>query len=119
MTAQSWMLPEELRQLADSGETGLVAEVLAVFQSDTAERVAAIRAAADAGNRVELRKQGHALKGSSGQVGAAALAGLCKSLEASAATASLPEIAAIVAAISAEFDEVCRQIRADHPESQS
>ena len=44
----SWVLPEELRQLAESDED-LVKEVLAVFRSDTAERIARLRAALDRG----------------------------------------------------------------------
>ena len=112
MTGEHWVLPAELRELADSGEKGIVEEVLTVFQSDTAERIAAMRAAGNRGERDELRKQGHALKGSSGQVGATALAVLCRSLEMTAATAGEPELAEIVERIDREFQQVARQMQA-------
>lgn len=112
MTEQSWTLPEELRQLAESGEAGLVEEVLSVFQSDTAERIAAMRAASARDDRTEIRKQAHALKGSSGQVGAAGLAERCRALEISAGTVSAAELAEMVAGIGREFETVSRQISA-------
>ncbi len=110
MTEQSWTLPEELRQLAETGEAGLVEEVLSVFQSDSAERIGAMRAACAREDRAEIRKQAHALKGSSGQVGAAGLAARCRALELAAATASAAEVAEMVDGISREFDVVSRQI---------
>ena len=111
MTARPWVLPEELRQLSEGGDAGIVQEVLTVFQSDTAERVAAIRAASAAGDRATLRKQGHALKGSSAQVGALALAGACKALEDTALSAPAADLAEIVAKIDREFQDVCRQMQ--------
>lgn len=97
--------------MAGSGETGLVEEVLAIFQSDTAERVEAMRAAAAAADRATLRKQAHALKGSAGQVGALPLAEICKTLENTALTAPAPELAELVASIAGEFQDVCGQMQ--------
>ena len=110
MTAESWILPEELRELAESGEAGLVEEVLAVFLTDTAERFAAMQQASAAMDRETLRKQGHALKGSSAQVGAMRLADLCKTLEATAPTAAPGDLAAVVADIGREFGKVREKI---------
>jgi len=110
MTAESWILPEELRQLAESGETGLVEEVLGVFLKDTEERIAAMQVAMAATDREKLRKQGHALKGSSAQVGAMGLAELCRTLEATASTATPAELAAVVAEIGREFSKVRQKI---------
>jgi two-component system, sensor histidine kinase and response regulator len=110
MTAESWILPEELRQLAESGETGLVEEVLDVFVKDTEERIAAIQAALAAMDREKLRRQGHALKGSSAQVGAMRLADLCRTVEGTAATATPAEIAGVVAEIAREFGKVRQKI---------
>jgi two-component system, sensor histidine kinase and response regulator len=110
MTAESWILPEELRQLAESGEAGLVEEVLDVFVKDTEERIAAMQAALTAMDREKLRKQGHALKGSSAQVGAMGLAELCRTLEATALTVTPAEIAGVVAEIAREFGKVQNKI---------
>jgi HPt (histidine-containing phosphotransfer) domain-containing protein len=108
MTGDRWVLPAELRELAECGETGIVQEVLTVFVSDSTERISAMRAACAPLDRERLRKQGHALKGSSGQVGAVALAALCKALETTAEAASHDEITALIGRIDGEFREIAR-----------
>ncbi len=113
MMAQSWVLPEELRQLAESGDAEIVQEVLSVFQSDTAERLAAMRAASADGDRVAIGRQAHAVKGSSGQVGALALAEICRRLETSAAAASPAEVDDLISRIERELQSVCRQMQAE------
>jgi HPt (histidine-containing phosphotransfer) domain-containing protein len=112
MTSESWVLPEELRMLAEGGDDDLVKEVLAVFQSDTGERVAKMRAACAAENREEVRKQAHALKGSSGQVGAMGLSKICQALEMKAREASREEIETLVGKIEGEFLKVRGEMRA-------
>jgi histidine phosphotransfer protein HptB len=107
MTSDSWVLPEELRALAEGGDDDLVKEVLSVFQSDTAERLHAMRATTD---REELRKQAHALKGSSGQVGAIGLSKICQTLETNARAAQPDELQKLVAEIESEFAIVKKQM---------
>jgi len=108
--AVSWVLPEELRQLADSDE-GLVEEVLAVFRSDTSDRIAKLGAALDRGDRIVVKNQAHAIKGSAGQVGASGVFALCREIEIQAASdgAALKDL---VTQLEAAFAAVCRDMSA-------
>ncbi len=108
MTSRSWSLPEELRQLAGSGEEELVQEVLAVFQSDTADRLAKLQGALAGNDRTQVKSEAHAIKGSSGQVGAAAMAAICQSIESRALTAGSAELQDLTRQLAAAFDEVVR-----------
>lgn len=111
MTPQPWTLPEELRQLAEAGDGNLVKEVLSVFQSDSAERLQALRAASAAGDRETVRKQAHTLKGSSAQVGALAMSNICQRLESCAREASAQEIDDLIGKIEVDFAAVRQQMQ--------
>jgi HPt (histidine-containing phosphotransfer) domain-containing protein len=76
-----WTLPDALRELVLGGEREIVAEVLALFQSDTQSRLGMLREAVQSGDRPRVRSQAHSLKGSAVQVGAAALANSCREME--------------------------------------
>jgi histidine phosphotransfer protein HptB len=108
----AWVLPDELRQLAEHGESGLVQEVLAVFQSDTAERLRKVLIAIANNDRSEVRHQSHAIRGSAGQVGAHAVAALCHSLESLAPTAGPAELQDLARRAETAFAEVVRDMNA-------
>jgi len=108
----AWVLPEELRQLAEQVDKGIVAEVLTAFQNDTAARVAKLRTALADGDRTGIRNESHAMKGSAGQVGAPALAAICQSLEFRAMIADTAELQSILNQVEAEFSEVLHAINA-------
>ena len=107
--AVPWVLPDELRQLAES-DKGLVKEVLSVFRSDTAERIAKLRAALDRGDRVTVKNQAHAVKGSAGQVGAAEVSELCRKIEFQAVASDEAVLRALVAQLDTAFASVCREM---------
>jgi HPt (histidine-containing phosphotransfer) domain-containing protein len=107
-----WVLPEELRQLAGQGENGLVQELLAVFRTDTAERLTKLQNALDDHNHSEVRAQAHAIKGSAGQVGAMAVAEICRSIESQALTARRGELDDLARQLHAAFAEVLRAMNA-------
>jgi histidine phosphotransfer protein HptB len=107
----SWVLPEELRQLAESDES-LVNEVLAVFQSDTSDRVRKLRAAVEQNDRIQVRNQAHAVKGSAGQVGALVVSSLCRQLELEALTADQAVLRDVASRLQTEFVSVCRDMNA-------
>src|SRR3954451_18625890 len=109
----AWFLPEELKQLADTGEAGLVNEVLAVFQTDTAERIESLRKALAAGDRTHVKNQAHAIKGSAAQVGANPLAAICHSLEAQAMTAEPAQLQSILRQLESAFSDVVRAMQSD------
>ena len=111
MPSEPWVLPEELRLLAESDED-LVNEVLSVFQSDTADRLRKLRAALEAGDRQVVKNQAHAVKGSAGQVGAAGVSDLCRQIESQALTADASMLHDLTAQLEAAFADVCREMTA-------
>jgi HPt (histidine-containing phosphotransfer) domain-containing protein len=108
----TWQLPEELRQMAESGDAEIVQEVLTVFQTDTASRLKSLQAALATANTAQVRTQAHSIKGSAGQVGALGFAALCQRIEQEAARGSSEELAALVRELESSFAEVCRAIKA-------
>jgi HPt (histidine-containing phosphotransfer) domain-containing protein len=85
-----------------------VQEVLSVFRTDTAERIAKLKAALARDDRTTVRHQAHAIKGSSGQVGAMEVSSLCRQLEADAMTASPDVLKDLATRAEAAFAEVLR-----------
>src|SRR5689334_2264582 len=108
MSPGSWVLPEELRQLAECGDESLVKEVLNVFRTDTAERLAKLRNALERGDLAQVKGQAHSMKGSASQVGARSVAMLCQQIEAEALTADPATLRDVVDRVEAEFAAVIR-----------
>jgi histidine phosphotransfer protein HptB len=107
-----WTLPEALQQLAMAGEQDLVAEVLTLFQTDTDSRLRTLRSAVESGNRKVVRAEAHSLKGSAGQVGAAALADSCRQLELTAETC--PDFTPLLQEIEARFALVSKAMAVEY-----
>lgn len=74
------------------------------FLDDGRTQLAAMRAAAAAGDTAALVRPVHSLKSSSANVGAAALADACRALEADARSGSVPEVLARVTACEEAFE---------------
>ena len=96
-----WTLPDALLELALGGDRDIVAEVLALFQSDTQSRIGMLREAVESGDRPRARSQAHSLKGSALQVGATALAESCREMELAAEVR--PDLLALLDEIEARF----------------
>ena len=106
------MDPETIRQLRDAaGEDGFV-QIRAEFLSGGARALEEMARAAEGGDADMLRKRIHALKGSSGSLGASRLEALCREIEPTVAGAAAPERAAAVARLAAEFEAVRRALEA-------
>lgn len=101
-----WTLPEELQQLAREGAADVVADVIAVFQEDTASRLEVLREAVRNGNCILIRAEAHALKGSSAQLGASAMAHMCSQMEQVGTAGNVEEAAGLLAQIQQQFLEV-------------
>ncbi len=101
-----WSLPEELQQLALDGGADVVAEVIAVFQEDTASRLDVLREAIRNGNCNVIRAEGHALKGSSAQVGVVDMARMCFQMEQMGSTGNIAEAVRLFAQIEEHFSAV-------------
>lgn len=101
-----WTLPEELQQLAQEGAADVVADVIAVFREDTASRLEVLREAIRNGDCISIRAEAHALKGSSAQLGASAMAHTCLQMEQVGNTRNVTEAAGLLAQIQQQFLEV-------------
>lgn len=97
--------PEVLAQY-ETMSPGFSAELIALFQRDMPVRLAILRAAVGAADWNAVAEVAHTLKGSSGNLGAAALAEVCATLQVSAAAGDAPRIAALAREVERAWDEV-------------
>ena len=84
MTDDSTVLdPEALERLLDmvGGDIEFLDELIETYLDDAPTQLRAMRAATEAGDMGELVRPAHSLKTNSANMGAEALAGLCRSLE--------------------------------------
>jgi two-component system, sensor histidine kinase and response regulator len=103
----AYKLPQELLRLAREGEGDLAAEVFALFQSDTTSRLEVLRRAVASGDTGLICAQAHALKGSAGQVGAEAMAEMCRQMEKSANERKMADVTMQFEHLEQHFAEIC------------
>ncbi len=94
---------DEFREY-DDADGSLVKDMIALYLRDGAERLAEIRRSFDAGESESLMKAAHALKGGASNIGADAIADLCKTIEQCARDGTPGAAAGAVAALPAAFD---------------
>ena len=82
-----------------------------LFLTDGAARVAALREAAGKGDAHAIAELAHSLKGSSGTFGATALADSCAELEAAASAGDLATAPRLVDTVGAGFDRASRALQ--------
>ena len=99
---------EEFREFDDENQS-MTQEVIELFLNDTPPRLAAMRAAAGAGDAEALTKAAHALKGGAGNIGAKAIQQHADALEA-ASREAMPEDAQLRVAKLAELWEQTREV---------
>jgi HPt (histidine-containing phosphotransfer) domain-containing protein len=87
-----WHLPETLREIEQAGEKTIVLELITSFQNDTARRFERLHAAVARLDAATVKAEAHAMQGSARQMGAAALADLCRAVEAAAAQGNWLEL---------------------------
>ena len=98
------------------GGDALVRELTAMFLADTPERLAAARAAAEAGDAARAAYWTHAMKSSSAQLGALGLARLCAESEQMASRGELSGIPAKLDQAELEFEQFRTWLRSVAPE---
>jgi HPt (histidine-containing phosphotransfer) domain-containing protein len=111
-TSDLWKLPESLLEFVNSGDEEMVAEILSLFQQDSAERLRELNVALSNHDRVSIRKQAHTLKGASLQVGATALSTLCLEIEMYADEAPEAQLVDLVVRTWECYDRTCREMAA-------
>jgi HPt (histidine-containing phosphotransfer) domain-containing protein len=104
----AWALPETLRQLADDGAAGLILELIEAFRADTVPRLSQMREAIANADAKGLSNAAHAIKGGAQQMGAGAMASICRELELAAMDTPASELVKRLNALEAEFAQVYR-----------
>ena len=88
------------------------ASLLHTFILDSEQRIAAIGATVQAADADALRRAAHSFKGSAGNMGALAVADLCRQLEELGRDGTTAGAEPLVAQLRREFDFVEQEIRA-------
>jgi PAS domain S-box-containing protein len=97
---------EELRQLGGEDGDDMSGELIALYLRDAPALLAAMRAAAAAGDAPALRQAAHGLKSSSGYLGARRLSQMCAELERQAREGAPRDCAQVLEAAGREFARV-------------
>jgi HPt (histidine-containing phosphotransfer) domain-containing protein len=101
-----------LRQLTRPGEPDVLREVLQLFQTDIAERLAALDAALSSGDLAGVARTAHTVKGSAGNIGARPLLDACRAVEDSARQRDPDRVRLTVNALHGEVTRVASAIDA-------
>lgn len=106
----------ELKDLAGPDDKAFMAELAATYLRDLPGRLAAIRAAVAARDAEALRQAAHALKGSSGNIGAQRLQKVCLLLEEAGHAGSTQGLGPLLADLDAEAAGVRADLEALTPD---
>ena len=93
---------KDIRELAGPENPGFLADLANTYLGDLPGRLESIRAAVTSGNAEDLRQAAHALKGSSGNVGAKRMQKICLLLEGVGKSGDLQGAAEMLAAMDKE-----------------
>ncbi len=102
-----------VRALQQPGGPDVLARIVDIFLSSSPGIVAAIRAAADAGDAAALRQAAHKLKSSSANLGGNSLSEICRQLEAAGAAGAVADAVAMLDVLEFEYEAVERALRAE------
>ncbi len=94
---------ESLGDLDDDGEESIVAELAGMFLENAFSRIETLQEAVEKGDANSVRETAHALKGSSGNMGAHKMHDLCTKLQEAGESGDLTETPAILEQLEAEF----------------
>ena len=109
-----WVVPAALQHLSECGETDLVEELIAEFQTDTASRLETVGRAIVAADYATIRLEAHTIKGSAVQVGANKVADACRQVEVAARNTRREELGLLFRSLLDDFEDVRGAIAARH-----
>ena len=109
---QPWTVPPALAELWDAGQSDVVIELIDLFLTDTADRLARLREAFGRADLDQLRRMAHSIKGSCSQMGEDQMALMGKQLEEKAKADSFAECEEILVRLADQFELSSRAIRA-------
>ena len=100
-----------LRELDPTGQAGIVARVLATFDSSLQRLQTQFNAAVEAGDAETMRQVAHTLRSSSASVGAMDLSGACREVENAVREGRLPDLPDQAARLQREFPRAAAAVR--------
>jgi FOG: HPt domain len=100
-----------LRSLGDEGDDTFLKEIIGIYLEDTPLRLADIRAAASAGDTMLYTRSAHTIKGSSSNVGAAAVRALAEQLEHRSKLEPHSALEPLLAELEAAFERASVELR--------
>ena len=95
-----------LRQLTPPGEPDVLVEVLKLFVHEVPKKILTLQTALDAGDAAQVGRAAHSLKGSSGNIGAAAMLEVCRRIDDAAKTGDLERVALLMPQLTEEYHRV-------------
>ncbi len=104
------MALEAIQSLDPGQGDALVLKVIKVYEENSAELISVLADAFNTGSAEEIRKTAHALKSSSGNVGAERFADMCRDIEQAAKNGSFEGMAEKIAALNMEHDAVLAEL---------
>lgn len=102
---------ESYRALQEDGQPDVVTEFIDVFLEDLPTRLSRLEQSVANDSATEIRSAAHALKGSSGSVGATALSAVCGQLEALARTGGTTDARDLHTRILAEVERAVVELK--------
>jgi two-component system, sensor histidine kinase and response regulator len=97
---------DELAELGDEEDPEWLASILEKFVEDAASRIVKLVVASESADAAQLGQVAHALKGSSGNIGAAGMVATCQQLQALGKSGSVQGAGDLIAALEKEFARV-------------
>jgi two-component system, sensor histidine kinase and response regulator len=101
---------ENLREL---GGSEMISELTEMFFEDSASGLATLQAAVESGDAQTVERVAHTLKGSSGNMGATRMSGVCAEIEASGASGDLARTPELLESLAVEFGRVRPALEAE------
>ncbi len=101
---------EALRELGRAMGEDVLERVVGLYLKETPARLGDLREAFAAGDAEQVKQLAHALKGSSGNVGASRFSALCSDLEEAAQQAALDGAGELFEALEVEYEAVVREL---------
>jgi two-component system, sensor histidine kinase and response regulator len=102
-----------LAGLRELGDADLLSELSTMFLDDASSRLAALRETVEGGDAKAVEQIAHALKGSSGNMGAKRMAKICAELEYVGASGDLSYAPEVLGRLEEEFSRVRPALEAE------
>jgi HPt (histidine-containing phosphotransfer) domain-containing protein len=99
--------------LLELGGAELLSELAESFSGDIGSALPAVREAASAGDARSVERIAHALKGSSGSMGARRMSAICAELQDAGGSGDLPRVPGLLGRLEGEFGRVRAALEAE------